>query len=229
VLAHASALLAFWSGAICLGRGTLWIFFVLSVSYVSQHCSIVQSVHVVQCAWWVLTYVAGGHWLIAVWNLQPCMRACKNPPLLPLLYAYAKMQRCKDAKMQRCKDAKLQLCGILSAWTFGLLLLWFWHWTNWLHSYHIHAHNGRGVSRQPLSVPACMYVAAPPCCLSYALYIFLILDISAVWTLGTNPLAIWHFPRVYMCRFEDSWSHAQHTCHIACQYTCHKVYLGASQ
>jgi hypothetical protein len=50
VLTHASALLAFWSGAICLGRGALWIFFVLSVmSYVSQHCA----VHV------VFTYVAG--------------------------------------------------------------------------------------------------------------------------------------------------------------------------
>jgi hypothetical protein len=43
----ASALLAFWSGAICLGRGALWIIFVLSVSYVSQHCSIARSVHVV--------------------------------------------------------------------------------------------------------------------------------------------------------------------------------------
>jgi hypothetical protein len=46
VLAHASAL-AFWSGAICLGRGALWTFSVLSVSYVLQHYyNIVRSMHV---------------------------------------------------------------------------------------------------------------------------------------------------------------------------------------
>jgi hypothetical protein len=55
VLTYAAALLAFWSGAICLGRGALWIFFVLAVSYVShaalnQHCSVH---HVVR-----FTYVA---------------------------------------------------------------------------------------------------------------------------------------------------------------------------
>jgi hypothetical protein len=42
-LLHASALLAFWSGAICLGRGVLWIFFVLSVmSYLCVTLSIAQ-------------------------------------------------------------------------------------------------------------------------------------------------------------------------------------------
>jgi hypothetical protein len=74
-LKHASALLAFWSGAICLGRGALWIFFVLSVSYVSQHCAVLV----------VLTYVAGSSIYIAessVWYLQPCGLHVANPSFI---------------------------------------------------------------------------------------------------------------------------------------------------
>jgi hypothetical protein len=82
VLAHASALLAFWSGAICLGWGALWIVFVLSVSYVSQHRSIAAllgscgvRLHIDRCCWLPT----------AVWNLTAALLACLNPPLLPLL------------------------------------------------------------------------------------------------------------------------------------------------
>jgi hypothetical protein len=38
--AYAAALLAFWSRAICLGGGGSGSDFVLSVSYVPQHCSV---------------------------------------------------------------------------------------------------------------------------------------------------------------------------------------------
>jgi hypothetical protein len=61
---YAAALLAFWSGAVYLGRGALWIFFVLSVSYVSQNCSVDV----------MFTYVAGSRInLESVWYMQPCL------------------------------------------------------------------------------------------------------------------------------------------------------------
>jgi hypothetical protein len=68
LLAHASALLAFWSGAICLGRGALWtVLYVISELCVAALQLIARSMHV------VFTYHMLLRWSTAVWNLQPCL------------------------------------------------------------------------------------------------------------------------------------------------------------
>jgi hypothetical protein len=71
----------FWFGAICLGRGVLWIFFVLSVSYVLQHC--MQPAMIARLMWCLHML------LVAESSMEPAaLLACINPRSLPYFLFY---------------------------------------------------------------------------------------------------------------------------------------------
>jgi hypothetical protein len=91
-------LLACWSGAICLGRGALWIYFVLpSFMSISQRavCSCIALAQLMICC--------------RVLHLQPLLVSL-NTPLLPLLYAIQLHHVCNRSQLYYYHEKDCVMC-----------------------------------------------------------------------------------------------------------------------